>query len=164
MKTVSHILMIAPFLLLASCATTNPSERLFPDELFSDLSARTGVKCWERVYGIEAITIAQHAKERYYIANNLWTEQLKIMEDENKLMVNVFRSKDCILVAWFFVEKRSLAKHTYYATATHEICYSSKTGEVVSIGTGGTPLGDVFKTPPSHQKQSGKSRAEIAQD
>lgn len=153
MKIVSHILMIAQFLLLVSCATTNPSERLFPDELFFNLSKRTGVKHWDRIYGAEAITIAQQAKERYYIANNLWTEQLKKMEDENKLMVNVFQSSDYIIVTWFSVEQYSLDKHMYYATATHEICYSSRTGEVVSIGMGGTPLGDIFKTPTSSSEK-----------
>jgi len=141
--------MTVPFLLLVSCTATNPSERLFSDTLFSNLSERTGANHWERVYGTEAITIAQQAKDRYYIANDLWTEELKKTEDENKLMVNVFKSEDYIIVAWFSVEKYMLAKQMYYAIVSHEICYSSKTGEVVSIGMGGTPLGDVFKTPTS---------------
>jgi hypothetical protein len=140
------MLIVLPFLLLVSCTTTNPSERIFPDALFSGLYAGTGAKHWERVYGVEAITIAQQAKERYYIANGLWTEDMKKTEDDDKLMVNVFTAEEYVIVAWFSVEKYMLAKQIYYAVASHEICYSSKTGEVVSIGMGGTPLGDVFKT------------------
>lgn len=145
MKIVSHILILLPFLFLVACTTTNPSERIFSDELFSDLYASTGVKHWNRVYGVEAITIAQQAKKQYYSATGLWTEELNKIQDEDKLMVNVFKAKEYIIVIWFSAEKYTLAKEIYYAVASHEICYSSKTGKVVSIGMGGTPLGDVFQ-------------------
>jgi len=140
------MLMILPFQFLISCTTTNPSEKIFPDAWFSDLYANTGVKHWKRVYGVEAQTIAQHAKKQYYVANDLWTEEIKKTEDDDRLMVNVFTSEDYIIVVWFSIKKYILGEQIYYATASHEICYSSKTGEVVSIGMGGTPLGDVFKT------------------
>jgi hypothetical protein len=147
MKITPYLLM-SPTLWISSCKTWNPvgDVGILPDGFFPDLRTDTKDKHWERVYGMEAHMIARQAKERHYDPNGLWTEWLKECEAGDKLLVYVFVSKNHVAVVWFCPEKEIRAGWPSYHIRYEAICYSSQTGDVVTIGTGGTSLGDIFKT------------------
>ena len=149
MKTAQCLLMSLGLSLLgSSCETRIPADDIgiIPKAFFSGVRKNTGEKRWERVHGWEARRIAQHAKDCYYVPNDLWTDELKSLEERDKLRIYVFASKTHVAVVWFHPKESMLAGEPYHYIEYDAICYSSKTGEVVSIGGGGTPLGDFFKT------------------
>ena len=110
-----------------------------PRSFLASMCETAGHRRWKEVNEyVSAHRIAQYAKERFYLPNGLWGQDMEHAEETGRLQVCVLTSGRYTVVVWCYPQEKEMDSFTTFVkTECHGICYVSDGGDdPVSAGSG----------------------------